>query len=83
MKLLVKAALVAGALAVTTSAGFFAGRARADQPRMHAALDDLVAAQTELQAASGDKGGHRERAIDLTAQAIAEVHAGMDFARGY
>ena len=32
MKLLVKAALVAGALAVTTSAGFFVGRAQAVPP---------------------------------------------------
>jgi hypothetical protein len=62
-------------------AGLSAGRLFADQPRMHAALDHLRNARAELQAAASGKGGHRERALELTGRAIAEVEAGIEFDR--
>jgi hypothetical protein len=54
---------------------------RADQPNMRNALSQLQAAKTSLEAASHNKGGHRENAIRLVNQAIAEVQLGMDVAR--
>jgi hypothetical protein len=53
----------------------------ADQPRMHAALDDLQKARAELRAATHDKGGHRGRAVGYVDSAIAEVNAGIRFDR--
>jgi hypothetical protein len=80
MKTPVKAALAAGALSIAMAAGFTIGQAQGYQPRMQNALGDLRAARGELQAAERNKGGHRERAIDLIDQAIGEVRAGMDVA---
>ena len=80
MKTLVKAALAAAALVVAMGAGFTIGQAQGFQPHMRNALGDLRAARSELQVAERNKGGHRERAIDLVDQAIGEVHAGMDYA---
>jgi hypothetical protein len=54
---------------------------RADQPHMRNALTHLREARTALQKAEHNKGGHRERAIELINSAIAEVEAGMAFAR--
>ena len=51
------------------------------QPHMNTAADELRSARAELNAAAGDKGGHRERAIALVDEAIAEVQAGIDYAR--
>jgi hypothetical protein len=50
------------------------------QPHMTAALDHLRSAQSELQSAATDKGGHRTRALELVDQAIGEVNAGVDYA---
>lgn len=50
------------------------------QPEMTAALDNLRQAQQHLQAANNNKGGHRERAMQLIDQAISEVQQGMEFA---
>jgi hypothetical protein len=61
--------------------GFLVGRASAAQPHMRAALDHLQSAKTELQAADADKGGHRVKAIALVNDAIAEVQAGIDYAK--
>ena len=49
------------------------------QPNMEAAMQQLRAAQSSLQNASSDKGGHRVRAIELVNQAISEVEAGMRY----
>ncbi|MGA9814942.1 MAG: hypothetical protein WBQ64_19330 [Terriglobales bacterium] len=46
---------------------------------MSAALQNLREAQQNLQRASRDKGGHREKAVRLVDQAIAEVEAGMRY----
>ena len=70
-------ALLIGALFVVT---FIAGRVTADQPHMRAALSSLQVAQSELQQAIPDKGGHRVRALELVNQAIVEVQAGIEFA---
>jgi hypothetical protein len=59
---------------------FIAGCA-SGQPHMQSALDHLMAAKSELQAATTDKGGHRVRAIELVDEAISEVERGMEYAR--
>jgi hypothetical protein len=51
------------------------------QPHMRSALDHLLAARSELEAATPSKGGHRERAIELVNGAIEHVQAGIEFAR--
>jgi hypothetical protein len=75
-------ALVFTAL-TATAGGMYAGYSMADQPRMHSALDHLQAAENDLQAADNDKGGHRQRALELTRKAIAQVREGMRHDRRY
>jgi pentose-5-phosphate-3-epimerase len=53
----------------------------AGQPYMQSALAHLREARASLQRAIPNKGGHRERAIDLVNQAIAQVEAGIRYAR--
>ena len=53
----------------------------ARQPHMEAALRHLRDARASLERATPNKGGHRERAIDLINQAIAQVEEGERFAR--
>jgi hypothetical protein len=50
-----------------------------EQPHMQAALQHLQEAAEALRQAEHDKGGHREKALDLTQQAINHVKAGMRF----
>ncbi|WP_342642621.1 hypothetical protein [Rhodoligotrophos ferricapiens] len=52
----------------------------ANQPFMESALADLQDARGNLVSAEPNKGGHRERAIELVDRAIAEVEAGIAFA---
>ena len=59
-----------------------AGIASADQPNMQNALSSLYAAQASLQAAAPNKGGHRDIALSLVAQAIEQVQLGIAFAAG-
>lgn len=54
---------------------------RADQPQMQAAKVELNNAMKFLRRASADKGGHRERAMNLVSQAMAAVQAGINFDR--
>jgi hypothetical protein len=68
-------------LVIVLIGGFVAGRAHAAQPHMRAALDHLRNARTELNAAVADKGGHRAAAIRIVNDAIAEVEAGIEYAR--
>ncbi|MCV7227296.1 hypothetical protein H7J73_14775 [Mycolicibacterium komossense] len=70
-----------GAL-VFTGIGVGTGVAIADQPHMENALHDLQTAQSQLQVAEPDKGGHRDNAINLVNQAINEVNLGIQFANG-
>ena len=57
--------------------------ARADQPHMHRALEDLRAARAELAVAELDKGGWRVRALANVDRAIADTERGIAFARGH
>lgn len=71
---------------VTAASAIFAlgvvfGAAAAYQEHMHAALDALRNARSELQMAERNKGGHREEALRLVNSAIDEVQAGIDDAR--
>ena len=52
-----------------------------DQPHMQAALDALRSAQSNLDKATPDKGGHRAKAIDMVKAAIDEVKLGIEAAR--
>ena len=61
--------------------GLVSGQALAGQPHMKNALDALNMAQTELQKAEDNKGGHRVKALNLVNQARAEVQAGIQYAR--
>jgi hypothetical protein len=79
----VKRYLATSALTVALTLGSLAGyRALADerQPHMHAAIHHLEEAKKELQMAEHDKGGHREKALELTNSAIEEARAGVQFA---
>lgn len=57
------------------------GSASAGQPHMQDALGHLRSARTALQQAERNKGGHRERALNLVNKAISEVEAGIAYAR--
>jgi hypothetical protein len=59
----------------------FIATANPGQPNMEAALRDLRAARASLQKAVPDKAGHRDKAMGLVAQTIAEVQAGVAAAR--
>ncbi len=50
-----------------------------NQPHMQEALRHLQAAAEELQRAEHDKGGHREKALEFTQQAIRHVNEGMRY----
>jgi len=74
--------IIRGLLLVLVLAfGFIAGQLSASQPKMQAALTNLRQARANLQAATADKGGHRERALELVNQAIDQVEAGMRYDR--
>ncbi|MDA9522829.1 hypothetical protein XI06_21740 [Bradyrhizobium sp. CCBAU 11434] len=64
--------------AIATS--FFIGYALGAQPHMDEAIAILQSARAELAKAEPNKGGHRERALGLIDQTIAEVRAGIAFA---
>jgi hypothetical protein len=70
----VLAVLVVVILVGTAIAGWAAMR----QPHMAAALEHLKAARAELEVAEHNKGGHREKAIDLVDRAIAQTKKGIE-----
>jgi hypothetical protein len=59
----------------------FSFTARADQPHMRRALENLRAARAELEVAEHNKGGWRIRAIENTNRAIRETENGMAVGR--
>ena len=73
-RMLAATALAAPALALPSLP------AEAYQGNMERALSALGAAMQSLQAATPNKGGHRERAMRLVEHAMGEVQAGIDFA---
>jgi hypothetical protein len=71
-------ALLGTAIAASVGVGYAIGA----QPHMSASIGLLQSARAELGAATANKGGHRERAMQLIDQAIGEVRAGIAFAGG-
>jgi hypothetical protein len=69
------ALLLAGVLALGVAGGY--ALAAVAQPHMEAALAALRNAAGELQQAEHDKGGHREKAMQLVEQAMRQVEAGV------
>jgi hypothetical protein len=69
-------------LGVGIAASMGIGYAIGAQPHMTETVALLQSARAELTAATPNKGGHRERALGLIDQAIAEVRAGIAFAGG-
>ncbi len=80
MKITFTHLLLALTLGLATTSGVLIQNARAGQPHMDEALADLRAARHQLEVARHDKGGHREHAIRIIDDAIAEVKAGIDYA---
>jgi hypothetical protein len=70
--------LFGGALATSLGIGYALGA----QPHLVEAIAILQSARAELGRAEPNKGGHREKAMGLIDQAIAEVRAGIAFAAG-
>jgi hypothetical protein len=72
----VRKLLLGPAIAASMGIGYAIGA----QPHMTETVTLLQSARAELAAATPNKGGHRERALGLIDQAIAEVRAGIAFA---
>ncbi len=70
-------ALLGGVILVATGMGYALGA----QPHMAESIAFLQSARGELQASTPNKGGHREKAMQLIDAAIAEVRAGIAFAQ--
>lgn len=70
-------------IGVLVASSLGVGYALGAQPRMEAALGLLQNARGELEAATPNKGGHRERAIELVDRAIGQVREGIAFAAGH
>ena len=68
---------VAAGAALLLGVGFAAGGVVAAQPHMVNALHALQNAQSQLQEAATDKGGHRVNALRMINDAIGEVQAGI------
>jgi hypothetical protein len=77
MKLKFSHLLLALAFSIATATGVLIGNAHAGQPHMDNALTALHNAHRQLEMARPDKGGHRERALGMIDNAIAEVQAGI------
>jgi hypothetical protein len=60
--------------------GATVGTANAYQGNMERALSSLYNALGSLRESTANKGGHREKAMELVGQAIAETQAGIEFA---
>jgi hypothetical protein len=67
-------ALIVGLL-IGSAAGSWAA---IHQPHMVAALEALKSAKTELEAGEHNKGGHREKALELVHKAIAQTKKGIE-----
>ena len=67
------------ALALFTT-GILTGTAIAEQGHMNNAANALQTAIDQLNMATPNKGGHRERALGLARQALDEVYEGINYA---
>lgn len=82
MKSITQKSVIAVGLGIALATGVLIGEAAAAyQSHMHAALDALRTARSELVQSTPNKGGHREAAIRYVDQAIDETRAGIAFAR--
>ena len=71
--------LVVGVLVIgLLTGGAIGGWAAIHQPHMIAALEALNKARTELEMAEHNKGGHREKALELVNKAIAQTKKGIE-----
>jgi hypothetical protein len=68
-------ALIVGLLIVGGAIGSWAA---INQPHMMAALDALHKAKAELEVAEHNKGGHRDKALELVHKAIAQTKKGIE-----
>jgi hypothetical protein len=73
--------LATAAIAATLGGGLLATRVLAGQPKMDEAMTSLRDARAALREATADKGGHRQKALDLIEAAMKEVQAGIDYGR--
>jgi len=71
--------LLAAAVVATLLVGGTIGICSADEPHMRAALDHLREAREQLERATPNKGGHREKAIELIDHAMGQVKEGIEF----
>ena len=83
MNIRTKVLAVAAGMVVAGGLGFGVGTVEAQQPHMQNALGYLTSAQSELQVAEANKGGHRVNALNLVNQAITQVQAGIAVGAGY
>jgi len=67
------------ALALLAGLAFTVRPAGADQPHMEAALEALKSAESHLEKATADKGGHRNAALQATRSAMEHVRKGMRY----
>jgi hypothetical protein len=74
------AALAAGGALAVGMVGAVATPAAAYQGNMERAMSALYEALASLRESTPNKGGHREKAMQLVQQAIAETQAGIEFA---
>ncbi len=68
-------------IAVVLCVATFVLPAKADQPFMQSALNDLKAAHSYLKKATADKGGYRQQALDLVRDALSETQKGIEYDR--
>ena len=73
--------LRASLLVLVLLVGFVAGQVSAAQPMMNQALTNLRQARANLNKATADKGGHRNKALDLVNEAIDQVEKGIAYDR--
>jgi hypothetical protein len=71
--------MIAVAVVAMLLVGGTIGICAADQPHMRAALDHLREAREQLERATPNKGGHREKAIELIDRAMKQVKEGIEF----
>ncbi len=74
------AATAATGMVAAGVVGASATSASAYQGNMERAISALYQALGSLKESTPNKGGHRERAMNLVQQAIGETQAGIDFA---
>jgi len=75
-----KTGIIVTSASAILALGVMIGQAMAYQEHMHAALDALRTAKSELEVAEHNKGGHRAEALRLTNAAIRQVEEGIEHA---